>query len=298
MAKKMTEQQERAAVIASLGTFSMTIPTAEEVAKQRIAVEKVEEELRKMELTEEFKKGSYTDKQFQDKYKTLEHEEVLLLTLEYDYFQQGIKPIDKDNNPDIQQMDRIQNKIELLKMENDILFAKTGLTGKDESRGIDSNTEEINHLKRQFHTIEANCYGEKARLEQNDGRIVMKQTADDNYRITLVLNGKIYNGSITTQQHNRIMAVDDRQKMNFISKIFPAAEIKNQNTSIQQKIMETFNDSLYNIHKNDSSNTIIMEQKEWQRQSMTNGQTLAATLYDNISQEQTSEQARSVGMNR
>lgn len=298
MAKKMTEQQERAAVIASLGTFSMTIPTAEEVAKQRIAVEKVEEELRKMELTEEFKKGSYTDKQFQDKYKTLEHEEVLLLTLEYDYFQQGIKPIDKDNNPDIQQMDRIQNKIELLKMENDILLAKTGLTGKDESRGIDSNTEEINHLKRQFHAIEANYYGEKARLEQNDGRIVMKQTADDNYRITLVLNGKIYNGSITTQQHNRIMAVDDRQKMNFISKIFPAAEIKNQNTSIRQKIMETFNDSLYNIHKNDSSNTIIMEQKEWQRQSMTNGQTLAATLYDNISQEQTSEQARSVGMNR
>lgn len=298
MAKKMTEQQERAAVIASLGTFSMTIPTAEEVAKQRIAVEKVEEELRKMELTEEFKKGSYTDKQFQDKYKTLEHEEVLLLTLEYDYFQQGIKPIDKDNNPDIQQMDRIQNKIELLKMENDILLAKTGLTGKDESRGIDSNTEEINHLKRQFHTIEANYYGEKARLEQNDGRIVMKQTADDNYRITLVLNGKIYNGSITTQQHNRIMAVDDRQKMNFISKIFPAAEIKNQNTSIRQKIMETFNDSLYNIHKNDSSNTIIMEQKEWQRQSMTNGQILAATLYDNISQEQTSEQARSVGMNR
>ena len=114
--------------------------------------------------------------------------------------------------------------------------------------------------------------------------------------MTVVLDGKAYNGKMTQQEHDRMLALDDRQKINFLQKLMPSADIKGQDAATRQRMLTTANESLYNIPKPYASAT--ENQGKQQTQGRENAAVLAAAAFESMSQENTTEQSRNVGMSR
>ena len=247
MAKKTTQTKET--LLAGLVPFEIKAPTAQEMAKQQLTVERLQKELGIMDMSEEISKGSVPQDVYTAKSKDFERESVLLQAMDGEYYRQGIIPIDRESDPEMQQMDRLQNRINRLSLENEILYARIGLTGKEDYSQADQNVAQIRDLKKEYHAIEAQYYGEKARLAAAEGKVTIKPQEDQSYRVTVVLDGKAYNGKMTQQEHDRMLALDDRQKINFLQKLMPSADIKGQDATTQQRMLSTVNESLYNIPK-------------------------------------------------
>ena len=296
MAKKTTQTKE--ALLAGLVPFEIKAPTAQEMAKQQLTVERLQKELGIMDMSEEISKGSVPQDVYTAKAKDFERESVLLQAMEGEYFRQGIIPIDRESDPEMQQMDRLQNRINRLSLENEILYARIGLTGKEDYSQADQNVAQIRDLKKEYHAIEAQYYGEKARLAAAEGKVTIKPQEDQSYRVTVVLDGKAYNGKMTQQEHDRMLALDDRQKINFLQKLMPSADIKGQDSTTQQRMLSTVNESLYNIPKPEVYASATENQGKQQTIGRENAAVLAAAAFESMSQENTTEQSRNVGMSR
>ena len=296
MAKKTTQTKE--ALLAGLVPFEIKAPTAQEMAKQQLTVERLRKELGIMDMSEEISKGSVPQDVYTVKSKDFERESVLLQAMEGEYYRQGIIPIDRESDPEMQQMDRLQNRINRLSLENEILYARIGLTGKEDYTQADQNVAQIRDLKKEYHAIEAQYYGEKARLAAAEGKVTIKPQEDQSYRVTVVLDGKAYNGKMTQQEHDRMLALDDRQKINFLQKLMPSADIKGQDATTQQRMLSTVNESLYNIPKPEVYASATENQGKQQPQGRENAAVLAAAAFESMSQENTTEQSRNVGMSR
>lgn len=278
--------------------FEIKAPTAQEMAKQQLTVERLQKELGIMDMSEEISKGSVPQDVYTAKAKDFERESVLLQAMEGEYFRQGIIPIDRESDPEMQQMDRLQNRINRLSLENEILYARIGLTGKEDYTQADQNVTLMQDLKKEYHAIEAQYYGEKARLAAAEGKVTIKPQEDQSYRVTVVLNGKAYNGKMTQQEHDRMLALDDRQKINFLQKLMPSADIKGQDATTQQRMLSTVNESLYNIPKPEVYASATENQGKQQTIGRENAAVLAAAAFESMSQENTTEQSRNVGMSR
>ena len=296
MAKKTTQTKE--ALLAGLVPFEIKAPTAQEMAKQQLTVERLQKELGIMDMSEEISKGSVPQDVYTAKAKDFERESVLLQAMEGEYYRQGIIPIDRESDPEMQQMDRLQNRINRLSLENEILYARIGLTGKEDYTQADQNVAQIRDLKKEYHAIEAQYYGEKARLAAAEGKVTIKPQEDQSYRVTVVLDGKAYNGKMTQQEHDRMLALDDRQKINFLQKLMPSADIKGQDATTQQRMLSTVNESLYNIPKPEVYASATENQGKQQTIGRENAAVLAAAAFESMSQENTTEQSRNVGMSR
>ena len=296
MAKKTTQTKE--ALLAGLVPFEIKAPTAQEMAKQQLTVERLQKELGIMDMSEEISKGSVPQDVYTAKAKDFERESVLLQAMEGEYYRQGIIPIDRESDPEMQQMDRLQNRINRLSLENEILYARIGLTGKEDYSQADQNVAQIRDLKKEYHAIEAQYYGEKARLAAAEGKVTIKPQEDQSYRVTVVLDGKAYNGKMTQQEHDRMLALDDRQKINFLQKLMPSADIKGQDATTQQRMLSTVNESLYNIPKPEVYASATENQGKQQTIGRENAAVLAAAAFESMSQENTTEQSRNVGMSR
>ena len=296
MAKKTTQTKET--LLAGLVPFEIKAPTAQEMAKQQLTVERLQKELGIMDMSEEISKGSVPQDVYTAKAKDFERESVLLQAMDGEYYRQGIIPIDRESDPEMQQMDRLQNRINRLSLENEILYARIGLTGKEDYTQADQNVAQIRDLKKEYHAIEAQYYGEKARLAAAEGKVTIKPQEDQSYRVTVVLDGKAYNGKMTQQEHDRMLALDDRQKINFLQKLMPSADIKGQDATTQQRMLTTANESLYNIPKPEVYASATENQGKQQAQGRENAAVLAAAAFESMSQENTTEQSRNVGMSR
>ena len=296
MAKKTTQTKE--ALLAGLVPFEIKAPTAQEMAKQQLTVERLQKELGIMDMSEEISKGSVPQDVYTAKAKDYERESVLLQAMEGEYYRQGTIPIDRESDPEMQQMDRLQNRINRLSLENEILYARIGLTGKEDYTQADQNVAQIRDLKKEYHAIEAQYYGEKARLAAAEGKVTIKPQEDQSYRVTVVLDGKAYNGKMTQQEHDRMLALDDRQKINFLQKLMPSADIKGQDAATQQRMLSTANESLYNILKPEVYASATENQGKEQTIGRENAAVLAAAAFESMSQENTTEQSRNVGMSR
>ena len=284
--------------MAGLVPFEIKAPTAQEMAKQQLTVERLQKELGIMDMSEEISKGSVPQDVYTAKAKDFERESVLLQAMEGEYFRQGIIPIDRESDPEMQQMDRLQNRINRLSLENEILYARIGLTGKEDYTQADQNVTLMQDLKKEYHAIEAQYYGEKARLAAAEGKVTIKPQEDQSYRVTVVLDGKAYNGKMTQQEHDRMLALDDRQKINFLQKLMPSADIKGQDATTQQRMLSTVNESLYNIPKPEVYASATENQGKQQTIGRENAAVLAAAAFESMSQENTTEQSRNVGMSR
>ena len=284
--------------MAGLVPFEIKAPTAQEMAKQQLTVERLQKELGIMNMSEEISKGSVPQDVYTAKAKDFERESVLLQAMEGEYYRQGIIPIDRESDPEMQQMDRLQNRINRLSLENEILYARIGLTGKEDYTQADQNVAQIRDLKKEYHAIEAQYYGEKARLAAAEGKVTIKPQEDQSYRVTVVLDGKAYNGKMTQQEHDRMLALDDRQKINFLQKLMPSADIKGQDATTQQRMLSTVNESLYNIPKPEVYASATENQGKQQTIGRENAAVLAAAAFESMSQENTTEQSRNVGMSR
>ena len=296
MAKKTTQTKET--LLAGLVPFEIKAPTAQEMAKQQLTVERLQKELGIMDMSEEISKGSVPQDVYTAKAKDFERESVLLQAMDGEYYRQGIIPIDRESDPEMQQMDRLQNRINRLSLENEILYARIGLTGKEDYTQADQNVAQIRDLKKEYHAIEAQYYGEKARLAAAEGKVTIKPQEDQSYRVTVVLDGKAYNGKMTQQEHDRMLALDDRQKINFLQKLMPSADIKGQDATTQQRMLSTVNESLYNIPKPEVYASATENQGKQQTIGRENAAVLAAAAFESMSQENTTEQSRNVGMSR
>lgn len=296
MAKKTTQTKE--ALLAGLVPFEIKAPTAQEMAKQQLTVERLQKELGIMDMSEEISKGSVPQDVYTAKAKDFERESVLLQAMEGEYYRQGIIPIDRESDPEMQQMDRLQNRINRLSLENEILYARIGLTGKEDYTQADQNVTLMQDLKKEYHAIEAQYYGEKARLAAAEGKVTIKPQEDQSYRVTVVLDGKAYNGKMTQQEHDRMLALDDRQKINFLQKLMPSADIKGQDAITQQRMLSTVNESLYNIPKPEVYASATENQGKQQTIGRENAAVLAAAAFESMSLENTTEQSRNVGMSR
>lgn len=296
MAKKTTQTKET--LLAGLVPFEIKAPTAQEMAKQQLTVERLQKELGIMDMSEEISKGSVPQDVYTAKAKDFERESVLLQAMEGEYYRQGIIPIDRESDPEMQQMDRLQNRINRLSLENEILYTRIGLTGKEDYTQADQNVAQIRDLKKEYHAIEAQYYGEKARLAAAEGKVTIKPQEDQSYRVTVVLDGKAYNGKMTQQEHDRMLALDDRQKINFLQKLIPSADIKGQDATTQQRMLSTVNESLYNIPKPEVYASATENQGKQQTIGRENAAVLAAAAFESMSQENTTEQSRNVGMSR
>ena len=296
MAKKTTQTKET--LLAGLVPFEIKAPTAQEMAKQQLTVERLQKELGIMDMSEEISKGSVPQDVYTAKAKDFERESVLLQAMDGEYYRQGIIPIDRESDPEMQQMDRLQNRINRLSLENEILYARIGLTGKEDYSQADQNVAQIRDLKKEYHAIEAQYYGEKARLASAEGKVTIKPQEDQSYRVTVVLDGKAYNGKMTQQEHDRMLALDDRQKINFLQKLMPSADIKGQDAATQQRMLSTANESLYNIPKPEVYSSATENQGKQQTIGRENAAVLAAAAFESMSQENTTEQSRNVGMSR
>lgn len=296
MAKKTTQTKE--ALLAGLVPFEIKAPTAQEMAKQQLTVERLQKELGIMDMSEEISKGSVPQDVYTAKSKDFERESVLLQAMEGEYYRQGIIPIDRESDPEMQQMDRLQNRINRLSLENEILYARIGLTGKEDYTQADQNVTLMQDLKKEYHAIEAQYYGEKARLAAAEGKVTIKPQEDQSYRVTVVLDGKAYNGKMTQQEHDRMLALDDRQKINFLQKLMPSADIKGQDAATRQRMLTTANESLYNISKPEVYASATENQGKQQTIGRENAAVLAAAAFESMSQENTTEQSRNVGMSR
>ena len=296
MAKKTTQTKET--LLAGLVPFEIKAPTAQEMAKQQLTVERLQKELGIMDMSEEISKGSVPQDVYTAKSKDFERESVLLQAMEGEYYRQGIIPIDRESDTEMQQMDRLQNRINRLSLENEILYARIGLTGKEDYTQADQNVTLMQDLKKEYHAIEAQYYGEKARLAAAEGKVTIKPQEDQSYRVTVVLDGKAYNGKMTQQEHDRMLALDDRQKINFLQKLMPSADIKGQDATTQQRMLSTVNESLYNIPKPEVYASATENQGKQQTQGRENAAVLAAAAFESMSQENTTEQSRNVGMSR
>ena len=296
MAKKTAQTKET--LLAALVPFEIKAPTAQEMAKQQLTVERLQKELGIMDMSEEISKGSVPQDVYTAKAKDFERGSVLLQAMEGEYYRQGIIPIDRESDPEMQQMDRLQNRINRLSLENEILYARIGLTGKEDYTQADQNVAQIRDLKKEYHAIEAQYYGEKARLAAAEGKVTIKPQEDQSYRVTVVLDGKAYNGKMTQQEHDRMLALDDRQKINFLQKLMPSTDIKGQDATTQQRMLSTVNESLYNIPKPEVYASATENQGKQQTQGRENAAVLAAAAFESMSQENTTEQNRNVGMSR
>ena len=296
MAKKTTQTKET--LLAGLVPFEIKAPTAQEMAKQQLTVERLQKELGIMDMSEEISKGSVPQDVYTAKAKDFERESVLLQAMDGEYYRQGIIPIDRESDPEMQQMDRLQNRINRLSLENEILYARIGLTGKEDYSQADQNVAQIRDLKKEYHAIEAQYYGEKARLAAAEGKVTIKPQEDQSCRVTVVLDGKAYNGKMTQQEHDRMLALDDRQKINFLQKLMPSADIKGQDATTQQRMLSTVNESLYNIPKPEVYASATENQGKQQTIGRENAAVLAAAAFESMSQENTTEQSRNVGMSR
>ena len=296
MAKKTTQTKET--LLAGLVSFEIKAPTAQEMAKQQLTVERLQKELGIMDMSEEISKGSVPQDVYTAKAKDFERESVLLQAMEGEYYRQGIIPIDRESDPEMQQMDRLQNRINRLSLENEILYARIGLTGKEDYTQADQNVTLMQDLKKEYHAIEAQYYGEKARLAAAEGKVTIKPQEDQSYRVTVVLDGKAYNGKMTQQEHDRMLALDDRQKINFLQKLMPSADIKGQDATTQQRMLTTANESLYNISKPEVYASATENQGKQQTIGRENAAVLASAAFESMSQENTTEQNRNVGMSR
>lgn len=296
MAKKTI--QERAALLATLMPFEIKVPTAQEMAQQQLTVEKLQKELEVMDMQEQLRKGSVSQEAYMAKAKEFEKESVLLNAMEGDFYRQGIIPVDKESDPEMQQMDRLQSRMNRLNLENEILYARIGLTGKEDYRQADENTAKIADLKKEFHAIEAKYYSEKAHQAELEGKISIKQQEDKSYRVTVILDGKAFSGKMTQQEHDKMMALDDRQKLNFLQRLIPSADIKGQDKYTQEKMLTTANQSLYNTPKPEVFASTVGSQQEQPSNSKMNATVMAAANFEGMAQENQQEQSRNVSMSR
>lgn len=296
MAKKTTQTKE--ALLAGLVPFEIKAPTAQEMARQQLTVERLQKEIGIMDMQEQLRKGAVPQDVYTAKVQEMQKESVLLQAMEGEYYRQGIIPIDRESDPEMQQMDRLQNRINRLSLENEILYARIGLTGKEDYTQADQNVTLMQDLKKEYHAIEAQYYGEKARLAAAEGKVTIKPQEDQSYRVTVVLDGKAYNGKMTQQEHDKMLALDDRQKINFLQKLMPSADIKGQDAAIRQRMLTTVNESLYNIPKPEVYASATENQGKQQTQGRENAAVLTAAAFESMSQENTTEQSRNVGMSR
>lgn len=296
MAKKTI--QERATLLATLMPFEIKVPTAQEMAQQQLTVEKLQKELEVMDMQEQLRKGSISQEAYMAKAKEFEKESVLLNAMEGDFYRQGIIPVDKEDDPEMQQMDRLQSRMNRLNLENEILYARIGLTGKEDYKQADENTAKIADLKKEFHAIEAKYYSEKAHQAELEGKISIKLQEDKSYRVTVILDGKAFSGKMTQQEHDKMMALDDRQKLNFLQRLIPSADIKGQDKYTQEKMLTTANQSLYNTPKPEVFASAVGSQQEQQSNSKMNATVMAATNFEGMAQENQQEQSRNVSMSR
>lgn len=296
MAKKTTQTKE--ALSAGLVSFEIKAPTAQEMAKQQLTVERLQKEIGIMDMQEQLRKGAVPQDVYTVKVQEMQKESVLLQAMEGEYYRQGIIPINRESDPEMQQMDHLQNRINRLNLENEILYARIGLTGKEDYTQADQNVTLMQDLKKEYHAIEAQYYGEKARLAAAEGKVTIKPQEDQSYRVTVVLDGKAYNGKMTQQEHDKMLALDDRQKINFLQKLMPSADIKGQDAAIRQRMLTTVNESLYNIPKPEVYASATDNQGKQQTQGRENAAVLTAAAFESMSQENTVEQSRSVGISR
>ena len=116
------------------------------------------------------------------------------------------------------------------------------------------------------------------------------QKQENDYKLTIILDGKVYNATMTQQQHDKMMALDDRQKVNFLQKLLSEANIKGQSPDTQQAILQTLNNSLYNIQPKAEVYASATQSQGNQRtapnaqERLSENQSLNSSLHTNLSE--------------
>lgn len=306
MAKKSSNEKEKELKQYLYATgFTMPIPTVKDVAEKRREVSDLQKELDRQTMLAEV--GRDDPKRSEQLVKDLEKSHVELAGMENTYFSQGIKPIDKDDDPEIKQMTRLENQMKRLELENEIQLYNISQGYSKNYSQYDENVSKIRDLKREFHAIEAQYYCSQGmaqnerevltpeQLKQREGKIDIKPLQDKQYMMTVVVGGQAYSGKMDERQHDKLMALNDTQKLNYIATLIPAARIKEQNPETKASLLTSAKDALYNLPKPEIYASVPQEKQEQQK---TQANTLAAANFEDLSQQQSNERSQSIGMGR
>lgn len=292
MAKKTSSEAEQ--VREMLGAFTPPVPSVKEVVEKRREVNNLEQQLRELEMMGAIGKGD-PEKQAQ-LMKEFNLQRIELDGMESAYFAQGIKGIDKEDDAEIQQLTRIENRMQRLKLENDLIIYDISHGGKEDYTQLDENEAQIRNLKLEHGAIEAKYYSEQSRLAEREGKIEITPQQDKSYQMTVVVGGKAYNSTLSEQQHDKLMALNDTQKLNYISTLIPSANIKEQSAETKATMLTSLKDSLYNLPKPEVYASAPQQQEQPTRQM--SGAVLAAANFEGVAQQETTERSQSMGMGR
>ena len=306
MAKKSFNEKERELkqqLIAA--AFTMPVPTVKDVAEKRREVSDLQKELDQQTMLAGV--GRNDPKRSEQLVKDLERSRLELDGMEYTYFSQGIIPIDKDDDPEIQQMTRLENQMKHLELENEIQLYNISQGYSQNYSQYDENISKIRNLKREFHAMEAQYYGPQGmsqnereiltpeQLKQREGKIDIKPLQDKQYMMTVVVGGQAYSGKMDERQHDKLMALNDTQKLNYIATLIPAARIKEQGPIIKASLLESAKEALYNLPKPEVYAS-APQQQEKQAYQQTSGAALAAANFEEVTQQETAERSQGRGM--
>lgn len=274
------------------------VPTAKEIAEKRLEIETMENKEGALSLKKEdpnYKWSADDEKQMEKLIKELNTARIELTPMESRYFAQGITAIDKEDDPQKQEMTRLQNRINRMEMENKILYQDIALReGQKDERTYaqaEGNKAKINEILKEYRTLE-NDLSQKEDLSQEEGQVKIQQQKDNTYKVSVVIDGKAYNSTMTEQQHYKMMALDNKQKLNYLATLIPSADIRGLNTSTRDTMLASLNGSLYNLPKPE---VYASAQQQIQQ---TQGASLAAANFEEVENSETRSQTHSMGMGR
>lgn len=284
--------------------FTLPTPTAKEVAEKRHEIETME--AAQWKLTQKIDDphanvGKGDAVRLKELDKKLDAARIELTGMESRYFAQGIKPVNKEQNPQMQEMTKLQNHINRLEMENEIIYQDIMLRGvqndKQAYAQTEANEEVMREMKQQYGALKADYYSQKETLPQREGKVTIQPQQDSTYKVTAVVGGKAYNSTMTEQQHNKMMALNDTQKLNYLTTLIPSADIKGQSTSARETMLSSLKDSLYNLPKPEVYASAPQQQQQTTQQPA-QGPLLASANFEEASMSETRGQAQSMGMGR
>ena len=157
-----------------------------------------------------------------------------------------------------------------------------------------------------------NFQGEKTKPDKNmdmtdlpkENTVTIEQESSTKYKITAVYGGQVFNGEMTAQQHDKMMALDDRQRMTFLQQLLPKMPMQDMTPQEKTMMMTSLKESIFpetkmkpEVYASATQQNSVKINENIAMASK--GATMAAANFEEInSQQQSESQNRQIGIGR
>lgn len=288
----------------------LTIPTAEQVVQAEQEYAQLQRILAQIQLNEDMGISKHVidgkEYTFNQVLRDINQWQLEKGGMHEQFVRQDREHLFEDFLPEERTYTILKNRMNELKRENELIEAGWKMGNKVDYTQHDKNATDIKQLKRDVGRAEIAMYDRQKEVQEKEGTVEISQQTAGKYKITAVLGGQVFNGEMNTQQHDKMLALGDKQRMVFLQQLLPKMPMKDMTQQERNVMLTSLNDSM--VPKQSAAKpeiyASVMESKQTtvtESASQTNkGAMMAAANFDTISSSQQTgqENTRQVGMGR